>query len=137
MLFVSHNMQAVTRLCSRCLLIDGGQVRMDGPSDQVANVYLNAGAGTTAVREWSGLSASPGDNVARLRAVRIRSEEGAVIDSIDIRHGVGVELTYTVLEARHVFCLIFRLQTRKAQRSSLRWTWIPNGEGARAPRAAM
>ena len=31
-LFVSHNMQAVTRLCQRCVLLDEGRVRLDGPS---------------------------------------------------------------------------------------------------------
>src|SRR5919108_3861163 len=29
-LFVSHNMQAVTRLSTRCVLLDGGRLRMDG-----------------------------------------------------------------------------------------------------------
>ena len=29
-LFVSHNMQAITRLCGRCILLEQGQVRMDG-----------------------------------------------------------------------------------------------------------
>ena len=29
-LFVSHNMQAITRLCNRCVLMEQGHVRMDG-----------------------------------------------------------------------------------------------------------
>ena len=40
-LFVSHNMEAVQRLCERCLWIDAGRVREDGPTEQVVPAYLH------------------------------------------------------------------------------------------------
>ncbi len=43
-LFVSHNMTAVKALCSRAILIDGGQVAADGDVDTVVNRYLSLGA---------------------------------------------------------------------------------------------
>jgi lipopolysaccharide transport system ATP-binding protein len=33
-LFVSHNMSAVSRLCTRCVLLDDGRVTLDGPPDR-------------------------------------------------------------------------------------------------------
>src|SRR5881398_3340272 len=42
-LFVSHNMQAVARLCQRALLLDGGRVVRDGPSAEVVAQYLQTG----------------------------------------------------------------------------------------------
>src|SRR5262249_15284152 len=51
-LFVSHNMPAVTRLCKRVLLVDGGRVVEDGPATHVVSAYLKSGMGTTARREW-------------------------------------------------------------------------------------
>jgi lipopolysaccharide transport system ATP-binding protein len=96
-LFVSHNMQAVTRLCSRCILLHHGRIKLDGDSNQVANAYLNSGVTTTAVREWPDLATAPGDNVARLCAVRIRSQAGEVVDAVDIRESVGIELEYELL----------------------------------------
>src|SRR5437870_6041767 len=39
-LFVSHNMSAVTRLCPRAILLDGGRIIQDGPSHQVVSTYL-------------------------------------------------------------------------------------------------
>lgn len=96
-LFVSHNMQAVTRLCSRCILLHAGQIKMDGPSTQVANAYLNTGVTTTAAREWSDITTAPGDEAVRLCGVRVRSVAGEVVDSTDIRESVGVELEYEVL----------------------------------------
>src|SRR5437870_2431352 len=44
-LFVSHNMPSITRLCRRCVLLDEGVVRRDGPSAEVAADYLRSGAG--------------------------------------------------------------------------------------------
>jgi len=102
-LFVSHNMQAVTRLSNRCILLDGGTIRRDGAPQRVASEYLTAGAGTTSAREWPTLAAAPGDHVVRLCAVRARSLDGGLVESIDIRRPVGIELEYEVLEGGHVF----------------------------------
>jgi lipopolysaccharide transport system ATP-binding protein len=102
-LFVSHNMQAVTRLASRCVLLEAGRVRLDGPSHRVAAAYLSSGYGTTAARTWTSQAQAPGDEVVRLYAVRVRSSGGEEIDTIDIRHTLGVELEYEVLESGHVF----------------------------------
>lgn len=51
-IFVSHNMPAITRLCQRALLLEAGQLQHDGPAPQVVWTYLNLGFGTSAVREW-------------------------------------------------------------------------------------
>ena len=51
-LFVSHNMQAVTRLCDRALLISDGTVQEDGPASQVAGKYLLTSLNRTGIRSW-------------------------------------------------------------------------------------
>lgn len=107
--FVSHNMQAVTRLCKRCVLIDGGRVRMDGPAHLVASAYMSSGSETPTVREWADAGEAPGDDVVRLRAVRVRTAGGGTPGMFDIREPVGVVLEYDVREAGHVFLPHFRL----------------------------
>ena len=102
-LFVSHNMQAITRLCGRCILLENGTVKMDDHSHRVASAYLTAGFGTSAIREWTELSKAPGDDVVRLRAVRVRTEDGQLADTFDIRRSIGIELEYEVLESGYVF----------------------------------
>jgi lipopolysaccharide transport system ATP-binding protein len=97
-LFVSHNMPAITRLCERTILLDDGRVLQDGPSHQVVGAYLNSGLGTTAAREWHDPAKAPGSDIVRLCAVRIRTEGGQVSDAIDIRRPVGIELDYEVLK---------------------------------------
>ena len=40
-LFVSHNMAAVEKLCTKCVLIDGGRVKMVGNTKEVIDFYLH------------------------------------------------------------------------------------------------
>ncbi len=115
-LFVSHNMQAITRLCSRCLLLNEGRIKLDGISAQVANAYLHSGITTTAVREWKDIATAPGDSVARLCGVRVRSEKGEAIETIDIRESVGIELEYEVLKPDHIFLPHFSLRNQDGTR---------------------
>ena len=38
-LFVSHNMQQIRDMCSRVLWIDGGDMKMIGPTEEVCDAY--------------------------------------------------------------------------------------------------
>ena len=102
-LFVSHNMQAITRLCTRCVLMEKGGIRMDGAPLRVTQTYLKTASNLSAVREWPDLNTAPGDEVVRLCAVRAVSETGGPAEAFDIRHPVGIELEYEVLEPGYVF----------------------------------
>jgi lipopolysaccharide transport system ATP-binding protein len=97
-LFVSHNMSAIARLCERTILLSEGRVLRDGPSHAVLSAYLNSELGTTVTREWSDLAKAPGGEVARLQAVRVRTEDGYITDAVDIRRPVGIEMEYEVLK---------------------------------------
>lgn len=101
-LFVSHNMPSVTRLCKRVILLDQGSVVSDGPAHQVVSVYLNTGLGTIAQREWPDATEAPGNDVVRLCAVRVHTPDGRTTESIDIRQPVGIEMTYDVLRPGYV-----------------------------------
>lgn len=97
-LFVSHNMPAITRLCPRTILLDNGHVLRDGPSHQVVSAYLQSGLGTTAAREWKDIGAAPGNEIVRLCAVRVRNHAGEVSDALDIRQPLQIEAEYEVLQ---------------------------------------
>jgi len=97
-LFVSHNMSAITRLCERAILLDKGAVMEDGPSQPVVRHYLTSESGTPALREWRDPAKAPRGKVARLRAVRVRTEDGQVVESVDIDQPVGIEMEYEVLK---------------------------------------
>ena len=108
-LFVSHSMAAITRLCQRAILLESGRVVQDGSATHVVGTYLNSGLGTSAAREWSDLSKAPGDDVVRLRAARVRTEEGDITDVVDIRRPVILEMEYQVLQPGFKLMVYYRL----------------------------
>ena len=101
-LFVSHNMSAITRLCDRTILIDQGRVLDDGPSHRVVSAYLRSGLGTTSVREWPDKSKAPGNRIAWLRSVRVVNESHVASDATDIRRPVGIQMEFEVTTPGHV-----------------------------------
>jgi lipopolysaccharide transport system ATP-binding protein len=108
-LFVSHNMTAVTRLCQRAILLSNGTLVRDGPAAQVANEYLRSDLGTAAARDWPALTEAPGDEAVRLRAVRVRAEDGRVVSSVDRREPVWLEMEYEAMQPNQVLVPNFRL----------------------------
>jgi lipopolysaccharide transport system ATP-binding protein len=114
-LFVSHNMSAVTRLCGRCIHIEGGRLIEDGLPDTVVKNYLCSDLGTMAERKWPDPDTAPGGDKARLRAVRVRSDEGDIADSIDIRKPFTLEMEYDMLQADLLLMPIFHLKNEQGQ----------------------
>lgn len=96
-LFVSHHMPSITRLCERAIWLDQGRLVMDGPAIEVVGEYLKTGLETTSYREWPTLAEAPGNDIVRLRAVRVKSQDGQVNDTFDIRQPVGIEMEFEVL----------------------------------------
>ncbi len=108
-LFVSHNMQAITRLCPRTILLNKGGVLADGPSPEMVSLYLSADGGTKAERVWPDLLDAPGDEVIRLCAVRAKTTDGQCTGVVNISQPVCVELEYEVLQSGHEFETYFHL----------------------------
>lgn len=108
-LFVSHSMAAITRMCPRAILLNQGNVLKDGPSGDVVGAYMNSEHGMQAQREWPDPARAPGDEFARLRAVRVYDHEGTVSSSVDIRQPVRIEMEYDVLQGGAVLMPHFRL----------------------------
>jgi homopolymeric O-antigen transport system ATP-binding protein len=96
--FVSHQMQAVTQLCNRVVLLEKGSVALDGGASEVVAQYLQEHAGAGSSRVWSDLANAPGDALVRLRSARAILEDGSPADIVDVRRPVGIELSFTVLD---------------------------------------
>jgi lipopolysaccharide transport system ATP-binding protein len=97
-LFVSHNMTAITRLCQRVILMEKGAVISDGVSTDVIAHYLASSIGSHALKEWPDLNSAPGSQVAKLKAVRVLDHEENISASLDIRKPFQVEMEYDVFE---------------------------------------
>ena len=97
-MFVSHMAQIVTNMCSRAIWLRHGNIVKDGPAAETVAQYLGEGLGLSAERTWN-VEDAPGGAIARLVAVRLRTETGEVTDCLDVRQRFCVELEITVLEA--------------------------------------
>jgi lipopolysaccharide transport system ATP-binding protein len=108
--FISHDLNAVERLCGRVLLMQHGELVASGSPREVIAEYKQSSAagdhagpqGVGAERKWLDLTQAPSDGIVRLRGVRVRTEEGQTATAIDIRRPVGVEMVYDVLEPNHL-----------------------------------
>jgi lipopolysaccharide transport system ATP-binding protein len=96
--FVSHQMQAVAQLCDRAIMLERGRVALDGPSADVVAHYLQVAGGSGSTRSWPDLDTAPGNDVVRLRSVRIVDANGKTASAADVRRPVGIEIGFTVLE---------------------------------------
>ncbi|MFL6198018.1 MAG: polysaccharide ABC transporter ATP-binding protein [Thermoanaerobaculia bacterium] len=80
-LFVSHNMNAVQRLCSRCLLLRAGELAAAGPTEEIVSRYLadSAAAGPSLWIDLTGLQRS-GNGEACFHSLRYGSGSEAAAD---------------------------------------------------------
>lgn len=74
--FVSHDSEAVSRLCDRAIWLDAGRVRMDGPVQDVLSTYLSDASSRHAPaavspREW-------GTREVWFESVRLTTSSGAM-----------------------------------------------------------
>jgi lipopolysaccharide transport system ATP-binding protein len=118
-LFVSHDLTVVQRLCTRCLLLDGGRVVGDGPTPEMLARYLTQRADEAVGPErWVDVSATPraGSGDAVLEKVWFSSGN---------REVDGIPYTYGPLEVRLV------ISSPRTQTVDRFLVWLANPQGTR------
>lgn len=108
-LFVSHDMDAVARLCTRAIWLKDGSVQADSEVNEVLGAYLHDRSQSGSERTWKDLNIAPGNEVVRLRRVRVCNEEGKTVSATDIRQRLAVEITYEVTSNGSVLSPSFHL----------------------------
>ncbi len=114
-LFVSHNMPAVSKLCERAILLEKGRIIQDGPSHEVIKDYLSLDSKVASMREWDIIQA-PGSSIVRLISIKIITDEGVVNDSFDISKSVGLQMEYEVLKPGYILLPHFHVDNEEGIR---------------------
>ncbi|MFW6116195.1 MAG: ABC transporter ATP-binding protein [bacterium] len=96
-LFVSHNMAAITGMCERALWLDEGRLCADGRTERVVSSYLTTGTNVLGNRVWEEGTAEPGVSEFKVRAVRIKNCRGEATGTLDVRRPFSVEIEYEIL----------------------------------------
>jgi len=93
-LYVSHNMSSVINLCDRVILLEQGKIIADGPAKKVVEKYIGLRKKEGSEISWKNPYSAPGNEIARLKGVRILSEDKQPISEADIQKDILIELSY-------------------------------------------
>ncbi len=92
--FVSHIMPSIQRLCNTALLLDHGRLVMRGEVDRVVAAYLNSGEESCVWKEWKEPAAAPGDGLAKLISIGLRDSEGRRSGMLDVQRPFTIEMVF-------------------------------------------
>ena len=103
-LFVSHNLTAISRLCRRAIWIDGGRISRAGDSDEVIKAYLSEETSQVPERQWAFPGDAPGDDRIRLIGARVLQLD-RVTSVVDINTSAQIQIDFQVLRpAKNLIC---------------------------------
>jgi lipopolysaccharide transport system ATP-binding protein len=94
--FVSHNMSAITSLCTRGIWLDSGEVKADGSVQEVVQSYLSAVGGVDGSKTTLHSSRNRGgDGRLRFTGFQIRDKDGNPLPAIVSGDHVNLVLSYS------------------------------------------
>lgn len=97
-LFVSHNMPAIGRLCQKAICLSQGRLVQMGDSKGVIAKYLSSGDLPVVSREWNDPDSAPGDDYLRILSVCLLDEDGDSVDVIHQDEPFVISIVYRVLK---------------------------------------
>ena len=110
-IFVSHNMQAIQNLCTRALLIEGGQIRAEGKPVQIINTYSRLTGRKHFSQEWPDTADAPGNQQIRIRKVSLEPEQHSKNEVLDIRTPLRVRFSFSISGREFNLCVGVHLFT--------------------------
>jgi lipopolysaccharide transport system ATP-binding protein len=79
-LFVSHNMMAISNLCSKSIWLDKGVIRQTGLPADVVKAYLEKFVRPVAPKEWTEPLQAPGNKLIRVKKTSVEALGQSYID---------------------------------------------------------
>src|SRR5262249_15990793 len=95
-LFVSHNMSAVNRLCSFAYWLDSGKLRKTGRAGEVVRDYLLSHARGHGEGRWPQGTANPGESAFVFVAVQLVGMDGVSSRQFFCSEEIHIRLTFRV-----------------------------------------
>ncbi len=97
-LFVSHNMDSIMRLCTRAILMKNGTVIENGNVSKVIDTYLSSEFGTSSLKKYN---SNNGNDIVKIHEVYIHNSAMKPVVNHKITDKVGITMTYEVLNPNH------------------------------------
>lgn len=96
-LFVSHNLQAVERLCTRGIVLRQGSVAYSGPVAEACQLYRSPKSGWTPINRLR-LASRQGDGRVRVTNLEVLQDDGTQVASIRTGRPLKVRIHYCALD---------------------------------------
>lgn len=93
-LFVSHNMVAVQKLCNRVVWLDRGAVFQEGLTADVIAQYMKTSCSAIAEQTWDDPDSAPGNERVRIKRARVHPLGGKTTEPIDVHTPLDLEFEY-------------------------------------------
>jgi len=110
-IFVSHNMGAVRSLCSRAILLEGGNLVKDDFPDNTINAYLHDNEVSSMGRIRWPKGDHPGSKEVGLLGIDVLSEDGEPKTNFHIGERISIKVHYHVKQEIKNLRLYLRLRT--------------------------
>jgi lipopolysaccharide transport system ATP-binding protein len=107
-LFVSHNMQAISNLCNRIILVDKGSIIQDGSPAKVIQNYLMFETSKNGFIEWEEHKAL-GNSIIKLRAIKILDEENRIRNHFFTKSKIRIQFDFDILKLDTLLVIGFDL----------------------------
>ena len=111
-LYVSHNMNTIRQLCSRCIVLDHGRIIFDGDVEMAISIYMKS-QGDISKTEYDLAQVSsymdPNSTFAKLLTLKLIDKENAIY-----QQGDPIQFVATILARRNFAHLRFRFELRYA-----------------------
>lgn len=97
-LFVSHSMGTLTRLCEKAIWLNKGKLLAQGDSEDLVSKYLTSDASLAGEVSWPEGIANEGVTEFRLCAVRVISHQEEISSILDYRKHFYIEIEFEILK---------------------------------------
>lgn len=102
-LFVSHNIEAVTRLCNKAVLLEYGKVKLIDNVASVTKQYLKNDFDSNARRRWEIEQHAPGTEEIKLREVFVHDQDYNANEIFDATCLLGITFSFDVKQTLSPF----------------------------------
>lgn len=109
-LFVSHNMGAITQLCETAVQLEKGRLKRSGSAADVVTAYLSSVAGAALKSSWFAGDAEPNHSEVRFRSAQLLSSDEQLLAVTSFDESIMVEVAYEVkvpIRNLSVTCLLY------------------------------
>lgn len=104
-IFVSHNMDSILKICTKVVILNEGKIVLQGEPHKIVETYLNSKSfrKNYCERIWNDSNA-PSSSIVKLSSIKTKNENGDIESKFDISEKIYIEINFEVLKDGNSFC---------------------------------